>query len=65
MSKITVYYFTKYDINTDQEVRSKRMATLEFINRIEGAPLMDTAKEINVTDLDENGRYPKIKLTTD
>lgn len=39
MSKITVYYFKKYDINTDQEVRSKRMATLEFINRIGGTPL--------------------------
>lgn len=60
MQKITVYYFTKYNIKTDQEVPSKRMATLEFINRIKGTPLMDTAKEINMTDLDDNGRYPKI-----
>ena len=59
MQKITVYYFTKYDIKTDQEVPSIRMATLEYIDRIEGTPLMGTAKEINVTDLDDNGRYPK------
>lgn len=54
-----VCYFTKYDIKTDQEVHSKRMATLDYINRIGGTPLMETAKEINEADLDENGRYPK------
>ncbi|MBC8198619.1 MAG: hypothetical protein H8E80_01025 [Desulfobacteraceae bacterium] len=65
MQKVIVYYFTKYDRNTDQEVQQKGMATLEFINRIGGTPLISTAKEIDVADLDDNGRYPKIKSTTD
>ena len=59
MEKITVYYFTKYDINTDKEVRSKRMATLEYINRVKGTTLRDTAREVNEAEIDENGRYPR------
>jgi hypothetical protein len=60
MQKITVYYFTKFDIKTGQEVRSIRMATFEYIDRIKGMPLWNTVKEVNVTDIDENGRYPRI-----
>jgi len=59
MGKVTVYYFKFYNSNTDKEVCSKRMATYEFIKGIQGAErLKETAKEVNVTDLD-NGRYPK------
>ena len=57
MQKVTVYYFTKYDGRTDQEVRPRRMATLEFITRIQGHPLMDTAKEVDASELDAEGRY--------
>jgi hypothetical protein len=45
MQKITVYYFTKYDIKADQEVHSKRMARLDYITRI---------PEISSTDHNRN-----------
>ena len=58
MSKVTVYYFTTYDGNSDKEVRSKGMSTLERIKRIgNSSPILDTAKEVNDSDLDGNGRY--------
>ena len=53
--QVTVYFFTKYDIGSDQNLRSKRPATLEAIERSFGQPLMETAEEINVADLDEEG----------
>ncbi len=59
MAKITVYYFTKYDINSDRIVTSKRMATLEAIKNFSCIPLIDTAKEVDTSELDEYGRYPK------
>jgi hypothetical protein len=59
MPKIKVYQFTKYDIIQGKNVASKRMATLEAIKIFEGMPLMDTAKEVDSAEVDENGRYPK------
>ena len=57
MQKVTVYYFTGYNIRTDQVIRSKRMATLETIKRFGCAPLMDTAKDVDASTLDAEGRY--------
>jgi hypothetical protein len=59
MPKITVYYFTGYDIATDQMIRSKRMATRERIKRFNCSPLNQTAKEVDTSELDDNGLYPK------
>ena len=59
MPMITVYYFTGYDIATDKVIRSKRMATLETIREYKCTPLKETAKEVNTSELDDNGRYPK------
>lgn len=59
MPKITVYYFTGYHIATDQIIHSQRMATLETIKRFNCTPLMETAKEVDTSELDDNGRYPK------
>ncbi|MGD0489110.1 MAG: hypothetical protein ABSB94_18225 [Syntrophorhabdales bacterium] len=58
MSKVTVYYFKGYDIISDQMLRSKRMATLEWIkeNPCFGA-LVETAKEIDTSTLDADGLY--------
>ena len=58
MSKVTVYYFKGYDIISDQILRSKRMATLEWIkeNRCFAA-LIETAKEIHISALDADGLY--------
>ena len=58
MSKVTVYYFKKYHILEDKEFRSKRMTPLERIAEMDGAiPIKETAKEINISDLDSNGFY--------
>ena len=59
MPKITVYYFTGYDIVTDQIIRSKRMASRERIRRFNCSPLNHTAKEVDTSELDDNGFYPK------
>ena len=52
---VTVYYFEKYQILTDEIVRSKRPATLEAISRSRGQALMSTALEIDEAELDRNG----------
>lgn len=65
MQKVTVYHFTMYDENNDQDVRPHRMATLEFINSIGGTAIPISAKEVDLADIDEKGRYPIIKSTTD
>jgi hypothetical protein len=59
MPKTTVYYFIGYDIANDQMIRSKRMATRERIKRFNCSPLNDTAKEVDTSELDDNGFYPK------
>ena len=57
MPKITVYYFTGYVIRSDQVVRSKRPATLEFISTHHYDPIKETAMEVDIADLDGNGFY--------
>ena len=59
MPKTTVYQFTKFDISQGKNIVAMRMATLEAIKLFEGTPVMDTAKEVDETEVDENGRYPK------
>ena len=59
MSKITVYYFTGYKITPDQIIHSKRMATVETIKRFNCTPIMETAKEVDSSELDDNECYPK------
>ncbi|MDQ5986519.1 MAG: hypothetical protein CSYNP_02249 [Syntrophus sp. SKADARSKE-3] len=59
MSKLTVYQFRVFDINQGMNVLAKRMATLEAINTINGAPIMETAQEVDATEVDGNGHYPK------
>jgi hypothetical protein len=43
MAKVTVYQFTKYDIATDQSVKSRRWATREAIEEIGATVLESTA----------------------
>ena len=59
MPKITVYCFTGYHIATDPMIPSKRMATLESIKSFNCSPLMETAKEVDTSELDDDGLYPK------
>jgi hypothetical protein len=55
MPRVTVYYFTKYDIIVGEMVRSQRPATLETIIVCEGKLLEDTAQHVDVSELDGNG----------
>ena len=58
MATVTVYYFTQYDINADEKVRSTRPATLEAIAKIEDAIVLEeTAQEVDTAQLDGNGFY--------
>jgi len=57
MSKVTVYYFKGYVIDTDKVTRSKRMATLDWIEKRGFTPLKETAKIIEDSALDSNGLY--------
>jgi hypothetical protein len=59
MSKTVVYCFENFSIHQGQTVVSNYMATLEAIKSFDAIPLMDTAKEVDASELDENGRYPK------
>lgn len=54
-SDFLVYYFTKYDITKDENIRSKRPATREVIERIGGTVLEDTAQEVDLSQLDGDG----------
>jgi hypothetical protein len=57
MSKITVYYFKGYVIDTDKVTRSRRMATLEWIEKRGFTPINETARMIEDSALDSNGLY--------
>jgi hypothetical protein len=50
MAKVVVYYFTQYDINADEKVRSSRPATLEAMAKIEDAIVLEeTAQAVDTT----------------
>ena len=57
MPRVTVYYFTKYDVTAGKEVFSQRPATLETIVSCEGKLLEETAQQVDVSELDEDGFY--------
>ena len=55
MSKVKVYQFKRYDINTDQYVVSRRMATREAIERLGAVVISGTAAEVDGAHLDGDG----------
>ena len=57
MPRVTVYYFTKYDITAGEVVLSQRPATLETIVSCEGKLIEETAQQVDVSELDEDGFY--------
>ena len=58
MAIVTVYYFTEYNIVTDEKVRSARPATLETIAKIDNAIVLDeTAQEVDTSQVDGHGFY--------
>lgn len=61
MGTVTVYRWTKYDITTDEQRTSRRMATADAIARAYGVPIEGTAREIGASELDpgEDGMTPR------
>lgn len=60
MPPVTVYNYKCYDIHTDTEVIKPHMATLEVIERTNKCvALMDTAKIVEASEVDAEGRYYK------
>ena len=60
MAKTTIYYFTYID--KTGVVRPRRLGTLDAIEKtgLEAAkPLLKTALEVDESELDEEGFYPK------
>jgi len=58
MAGVMVYYFTQYNIVTDEKVHSSRPATLEAIGKIENAIVLEeTAQEVDTSRLDGDGFY--------
>lgn len=53
--KVAVFYFESYDLAEDKIVRSKRPATLEFIERYRLHPVPDNAFEVDTSQLDAYG----------
>jgi hypothetical protein len=59
MAKITVYHFKCFDIKTGQYHTPPQMTTLDKIPTLHTScePIMETAKEINDSMLDQEGFY--------
>ncbi len=55
MAKVTVYFFKKHDVVTDESNVSRRRATLETITKWRGEAILDTALEVDETELDFEG----------
>ena len=52
---ITVYSFKKYDIATDECIKSRRMGTEEAIKQLGGCVIPGTAVEVPESAVDRNG----------
>jgi len=55
MEKIKIYRFKKYDIISDNNITSRRMATKEAIEKICAELLPETAIEVNLDIVDDDG----------
>ena len=54
MEKVQAFQFTKYDIMSDTRRLSRRYGTIEAINKIGGEVILESAIEINVSDLESD-----------
>jgi len=55
MAQVKVFYFEGYDFTDDKIVRSKRPATLEFIEKYRFLPVTENATEVDTSQLDADG----------
>lgn len=52
---VTLYYFEGYDFEADKIVRSKRPATIEFIEKYRFEPVLDSPVEVDSSQVDAQG----------
>jgi hypothetical protein len=57
--KVSVYRFNRRDMETAERVRAPRFATLEAIRRVQGEPILDSDRQVDRRDIDNDGLYPK------
>ena len=55
MSKVTVYRYYTFIIGKEVSARAPRAATLETIERLGGVPLYQTAREVDLDHVDDQG----------
>ena len=54
-AKIRLYYFEDYDFVQDRVVRSRRPATMDFIQRFHLQPVQDNSVEVDSSQVDAFG----------
>lgn len=62
MAKVLVYYFVFFDKAKGENVRPRRPGTLAAIastRRAHAKPLLNTALEVDESELDDEGFYPR------
>jgi hypothetical protein len=55
MATVTLHYFEGYDFRDDKVVRSRRPATMEFIERYRLRAVEDNAVEVDSAQVDAEG----------
>ena len=55
MKDITVYFFEKWDNKEGKNIRSKRHATLDAIAVARGRAIIESALQVDKSELDDNG----------
>ena len=55
MATVRLFYFEGYDFNADKVVRSRRPATLEFIERYRLRAVDENAVEVDSAQVDAEG----------
>ena len=56
--KVTVYYFTALDANSGEIRRSDRRATPDAIKAAKGTPILETALELDISQIGPDGFLP-------
>ena len=59
MALVSVFAFTHADDDNDRSVHEPRKATRETILRIHGIPIESSKEDVEESELDRDGFYPK------
>jgi hypothetical protein len=63
MALVSVFAFTHAEEGNDKTVHEPRKATRETIRRIQGTPIESSKEDVDESELDRDGFYPKKKPT--